>query len=297
MENIKIATICGLCAGCKNAISLAENATKNQNVTLLKEIVHNKNINYKLKQKGVSCAQNLAEINPESTVIIRAHGEPPETYNFLNKNNISYLDGTCKNVKNIHNLVSEFSEKGYKIIIVGKYGKHSGVIHPETLGTIGYCKSTPFLIEDFEDINKLENIKNQKLLLVSQTTFNPTKFNQIKDMIFDICDRNNNEIMMKNTICGAQMAIQKSSLTLAKECDLMIIVGGKNSSNTVELFNNIKSTCPAILIEDIQDYKTQLNLINFEISKNTKVGITAGASTDKQELIDLKQIIESSFNI
>lgn len=296
MENIKIATVCGLCAGCKNAISLAKNAMKYKNVTLLKEIVHNKNINYKLKQEGITCVQTLKDIDKNTTVIIRAHGEPPETYKFLNQNNISYLDGTCPNVKNIHALVSDYSLNGFKIIIVGKYGKHRGTVHPEIVGTIGFCKTEPILIEDYDDIKKLENLKNTKLVLVVQTTFNPDKFNIIKNAILEICNKNSNEIIIKETICGAQMAIQKSSLTLAKECDLMIVVGGKNSSNTIELFNNINPICTAIHIENINDYEKELCHINFKLSKNTVIGITAGASTDKYELEELKQILTYKLN-
>lgn len=297
MENIKIASVCGLCMGCKNAITIAKEASKTKHVVLFKEIVHNKNINFNLKLQGIECVDSLDKINKNDTIIIRAHGEPPETYKTLKDNNIEFLDGTCKNVKNIHNIVSEYSKQNFKIIITGKYGKHNGIIHPETLGIIGYCETDPILIEDYDDIKKIDSLTNTKFLLVSQTTFNPNKFEYIKESISLICKKNNNELIIKNTICGAQIAIQNSSLSLANESDLMIVVGGKNSSNTIELFNNIKNICSAIHIENINDYKKELELINFKISKNTKIGITAGASTDKNELLVLKENLEKEYKL
>ena len=186
MENIKIATVCGLCAGCKYAITLAKEACKNNKVTLFKEIVHNKNINNSLLKQGILCANNLHDIDKNSTIIIRAHGEPPQTFKYLKKHNIKFLDGTCINVKSIHDDVSKHSELDETIVIIGKYGKLSGITHPEILGTIGYCKSSPILIEDIDDASKLNNIKNTKIFVVVQTTFNPNKFEQIIQKISTI---------------------------------------------------------------------------------------------------------------
>lgn len=297
MENIKIALVCGLCAGCKHAIRLANDASRNNKVVLFKEIVHNKNINNSFKLKGVECVDDLQDLDSNFIAILRAHGEPPETYQYLNKNKINFLDGTCKNVKAIHDDVEKYSNAGYKIVIIGKYGKLNGKVHPEIYGTIGYCKDNPILIEDNEDVEKLKNINNEKLLVVCQTTFNPEKFEVIKNAIFDILHDKNNEILVKNTICGAQMAIQNSSLLLANQSDVMIVVGGKNSSNSIELFNNIRKIRPSIFIENINDWKSEFNKINFKINKETKIGITAGASTDRRELEELKIKIERFLNV
>jgi len=296
MENVKIATICGLCAGCKMAINLAKTVNKNSKTTIFKEIVHNKNVNNSLKQLGISFVENFEDIDTSSTVVIRAHGEPPSTYEYFEKNNIKFKDGTCPNVKAIHKLVEEFSKNGYLVAIVGKYGKFNNVCHPEMLGTIKYCISEPILIEDFEDSNKLVNVKNSNVFLICQTTYNPDKFEIIKNNISNICQKNNNQLIIKNTICNAQKSIQKSSLELAKTCDFMIVVGGKNSSNTLELFNNVSKLTKSIHIENINDWKSEFDKLNYIITKNSTIGLTAGASTDKEELLELKSIIENYIN-
>lgn len=290
MENIKIADVCGLCAGCKRAIIVAnEELKKGNRVTIFKEIVHNKNVNQSLVDAGAKFEDSLKNLNPSDTIIIRAHGEPPETYEYLNKNNITFKDCTCFNVEKIHKLVEEYSKKGFKIIILGKSKK---AIHPEVLGTMGWAYNNYILIEDAEDLNKLKNIKNEKLYLVCQTTFNMKKADELIEKIETLAKANDCELVTNKSICGAQKQINLSSAELAKNSHTMIVVGGKNSSNSIELFNNVNSICPSIFIEDINDWKSAFDAANITLSKDTKIGITAGASTNKDELFVLKQKIE-----
>jgi len=166
-------------------------------------------------------------------------------------------------------------------------------MHPEVYGTAGYAKSKPIFIEDIEDVSKLSDLSNEKIFVICQTTFNPLTFELLQDKITQICIQNNNELIIKNTICGAQRAIQKSTLELAQNSDIMIIVGGKHSSNTLELYENIKKVCPTIHIENINDVWSELENNNLIISADSKIGISAGASTDKQELVKLKENIEN----
>lgn len=295
MENVRISEICGLCAGCKNAIDTASNLSKKQNVTLYKEIVHNKNVNLKLKNLGILTTNNLKEVSPETHLILRAHGEPPETYEYLKANKIPFTDCTCKNVTKIHDLVKDYSKKGYKIIILGKYGKSNNTPHPEVLGTIGWCQTTPILIEDSGDISQLHSYQDEKFYLVCQTTFNEAKADELINLITVICKTNNNQLIINKSICYAQKSINIASVKLAKTCDIMIVVGGKNSSNSLELFNNVKSYTNSIFIEDISTWLDELTKQNFTFNKSTKFGITAGASTQKEELILLKDLIETTL--
>lgn len=293
MENVVISKVCGLCAGCKKAITVAkEELKKGEKVTIFKEIVHNKNVNKMLEDSGAVFANELSELNQNSTVIIRAHGEPPKTYEYLNENNINFKDCTCFNVAKIHEFVEEFSKKDYQIILLGKFHK---TLHPEVLGTIGWANGKEILIESDDDLKQLTEIKNDKLYLVCQTTFNLEKADDLILKIQQIAKNNNCELVVNKSICNAQKQINISSAELAKNSDIMIVVGGKNSSNSTELFNNMKSICPSIFIENINDYKTELDANNLTISKTTKVGITAGASTMKQELETLKNLIESDL--
>ena len=295
MANITISNVCGLCAGCSRSIDMATNAAKQNKTVLYKEIVHNKNVNDMLSKLQIKTITDLSEANPDELIILRAHGEPPETYNYLNEKNLNFIDCTCPNVTKIHELVKEYSDKGYKIILIGKYGKHSGKIHPEVFGTIGWCSSDPILIEDESDLDKLQLLKNSKLYLICQTTFNEAKADVLINNISELYKINNNELVINKSICGAQKAINIASVNLAKNSDVMIVVGGKNSSNSIELFNNIKQYTKAIFIEDINSWKDELNSKNIDFSKETNFGLTAGASTLKDELISLKNLIEQEL--
>lgn len=289
MENIKISQVCGLCAGCHFAINTAiEEIKKGNSVTIFKEIVHNNNVNNYLTSLGAKFEDNIENLSNKDIVIIRAHGEPPSTYKILNSNNISYKDCTCHNVKAIHTLVNKYSDDGYRVIIIGKSQ------HPEVLGTVGWTKDS-IVIENENDITKLNNLSNEKLYLVCQTTFNISKADELIEKIRTTAKQNNCELIVNKSICSAQKVINDFSYKLAKESDIMIVVGGKKSSNSLELFNNVSRVCPSIFIEDIHTYKDALKDKNLSITSTTKVGITAGASTMKDELFELKTLIENDI--
>ena len=293
MDNIKISKVCGLCAGCLRAINtVKKELASGNNVTIFKEIVHNKNVNNSLTAIGAVLENDLDKINPTNVVIVRAHGEPPQTFEHFKNNNISFRDCTCPNVENIHVLVNEFSSKGYNIILLGK---HKQKLHPEVEGTAGWCQTRCVLVEDEEDLNQLENVKNQKFYLVCQTTFNIAVADLLISKIKQLAKLNNFELVVNKSICSAQKLINQYSLELAKQSDVMIVVGGKNSSNSKELYNNMSSVCPSVFVEDVNNYKKELELKGIKITPNTKVGLTAGASTQKEELTVLKQLIEKDL--
>lgn len=294
MENVKISKVCGICAGCNYAIQTAQQKIdEGKQVVLFKEIVHNPHVNNNFANKGVCIANNLSDLKANNHVIIRAHGEPPETYEYLTNNNISFSDCTCVNVKNIHKKVNSFSKSGYTIIIIGKYGKANGKPHPETVGTIGWCKNEPILIEDMDDLYKLNFNQPAKYYLVCQTTFNEQKADEIIEHATKLCNANNRELIINKSICSAQKNINRFSVELAKSCDIMVVVGGKKSSNSLELFNNVKNYTNAIFIEEINDWYDEIKNKSFEFNATTKVGLTAGASTPKDELFELKKLIEN----
>ena len=295
-NNIKIATVCGLCAGCTLAINETQKAiSQNKNVTLFKEIVHNKNVNLMLQSQGVNFCDELKNLPKDHTIILRAHGEPESTINHLKDSGYTFVDCTCINVKNIHEAVSHHSKQGEQVIIIGKYGKHTGVMHPEILGTVGWCKTEPILIEDEEDISKLEAFSNDKFYLVCQTTFNIEKADKLIDKISALLKLNGCDLEVNKSICLAQKQINLSSQKLAKECDLMIVVGGKNSSNTTELFNGLKPITKSIFIEDINAFEAELDANGITLSKDMKIGLTAGASTMKSELEALKTLLSNKI--
>ena len=293
MENIKISQVCGLCAGCTRAIDTAvKEVESGKKVTIFKEIVHNKNVNSYLESIGAKCEESIENLTSDSVVIIRAHGEPPETFEYLKNKGIDFRDCTCLNVSKIHELVKEYSEKGYAVIILGK---HKKALHPEVFGTIGWAKTDVVLIESSEDVEKLKELKNDKFYLVCQTTFNMKKADELISEIQDVLKANNSELIVNKSLCLAQKTINEFSAKLATESDVMIVVGGSNSSNSIELFKNVNSICPSIFIEDIYSYKDALKDAGLEITSQTRVGITAGASTRKEELVELKKLIENDL--
>lgn len=293
--------MCGLCAGCENAVNQTLKLLQmGKSVTLFKEIVHNKNVNNFLQQNGAKIADTLDEIlknkqmsNQNFVVVIRAHGEPPETYEFFKKNKIEFCDCTCINVKRIHEAVEMHYQNGYKIILIGKYGKKNGVIHPEVFGTLGFCKNNAILIEDEEDLTKIDADKFSKFYLVCQTTFNIKKAEILIEKITEICKRNGNKIVVNKSICFSQKLINEHSLSLAKNCDLMIVVGDKNSSNTTELANALSKVTTTVFLDNTKNWKNIFSSQNIKFFEGQKIGITAGASTLKVEIENFKTELEN----
>ena len=164
MGNIKISQVCGLCSGCSHAINTAITELNNgKKITIFKDIVHNQNVNNKLLSLGATFEDKIENLNPNNTIIIRAHGEPPQTFQILKAMNANYKDCTCHNVKEIHNLVIEHYNKGYQIVIIGK---HKNNLHPEVLGTMGYANGRYILVENEDDLARVETLKNEKVYLV-----------------------------------------------------------------------------------------------------------------------------------
>ena len=284
--NVQICDTCCLCYGAKRALEGAINAKKQgKNVVLFKEILHNKRAVQTLTSLGILVKDNLSEFSTNDYVILRAHGEGKDTYKYLQENNISYLDLTCPNVLNINKLVEKMDNLGYKIILVGKYGYKTGKMHPEVLGTSKWCNN-PIFIEDLEEVLSIP-LDYDKYFLVVQTTFNQTKAlkiidvvkNRLKDKVFEY----------KNTTCSAQRLINEKSQLLAQKVDKMIVVGGKNSSNSKELFNNLQTIVTTYFAEDLSEVKALVK--ENKLVCGDKIGLTGGASTLIDELQEIKDYL------
>ena len=283
---IYIPNICGTCKGAQSAVDLAykiyerEKKKKDRKkIYILKEILHNNAIIKDLHTKGINCVENIDNLTNNDIIIIRAHGEPMSLYSELERRNIEYYDATCVNVKNIHKIVNKKYNEGFKIIIIGKKN------HPEVIGTNGWCNNTAFIVENEEDINNI-HFTSEKIIIVSQTTISKEKFNTLAEII----KRKFKNVTLLDTICNAQKAIQDSSYELAHNMDIMFVIGGENSSNTEELFQRCKSVTESYKFSDINLFFDWCMKSN--INKNTKIGLTGGASTPKNEIIDYKNLLE-----
>ena len=260
----------GLCNGSQRAVKSCID-TKNE--------FKDKNIIKMLKDNDIGSIDDLNNINDNDIIIIRAHGETKETYNYLNKNNIKYIDATCKNVLRVHKLVGEKYNEGYKIIIVGTKN------HPEVIGTNSYCNNKATLIEKSSDLKNIN--KKDKYYLVAQTTTSNDLFNNTLNYLKEY------NVEYTNTICNAQKLIQSSSCELAKNMDLMIVIGGSNSSNTKELYNEIKKVNNnTYIFSEIKEFETFIK--KNKIKSNINIGLTGGASTPKEQINEFSAIIKES---
>lgn len=268
----------GFCFGVKNAIDGAEKELKNNSpVYCLGEIIHNEEVINDLESKGLVIVDNIEDA--KDTVIVRSHGVSKDVYDTAKAKNIKLLDYTCPFVLKIHETALKYSQNDYFIFLLGVK------THPETIGSISFCGNNSYLIENLDDISlaldkfKISNLKN--LLIISQTTFSVSLFENIVNEIKKHVNPNVN-LEIKNTICNTTSIRQKETEDIAKKVDLMIVIGGKHSSNTKKLYEVAKENCKnTILIQTKND-------LNHEYLQGfNKIGIIAGASTPQNIIEDV----------
>lgn len=252
----------GYCYGVKRAVSMAqESIEKYDDIYSLGSIIHNKKAVEKLTNSGLKVVQDIDK--EQENIIFRSHGVEKKFYKFARENNINIIDTTCTFVKKIHQIVEEQYKKGYKIIIVGSK------IHPEVIGINSYADYQAQFVEEETDISNLVISNDDKYSIVFQTTFNIEKYDSIVNKLKEKIKN----IDVHNTICNATKKRQDAALELAKNVDMMIVIGDKSSSNSKKLYDIANSKKKSIFIEDV-------NQLDIDMFKNIKkVGITAGAST------------------
>ena len=280
----------GFCYGVKNAVdkTIKElEERKCEKVYCLGELVHNKQVVEKLEKMGLTTVQNVSELpnasNKNDKVIIRAHGVSKSVYQQIEEKEYNVVDLTCPNVLNIHKIVRDYIDKGYYVLLIGKKD------HPEILGTYGWCENKCSIIETIDDILG-ENARkvvdeHDKILVVAQTTFSVEKFNNIVSEIKNIC---NGTLEIKNTICNATKIRQEETEKLAKDVDYMVIIGGKNSSNTKKLYEISNKYTKTIAIETVEELKKE------DMNGYNRVGVMAGASTPKDSINEVVDFLEKS---
>ena len=266
---IILAKSAGFCFGVQRAVDMAYEQAGHREVYTFGPIIHNEEVIEDLKSKGVNIIEDLDELEGKSdcTVVIRSHGVEKKVYDDLNSRGIHVVDATCPFVKKMHNIVKKDSEAGRVIIIVGDPN------HQEVKGIVGWCSGEVHVVDSEEGIISLIDAlsdENHEISVVSQTTFNLNKFNNIVDII-----RNKlYNVNVYETICNATAVRQKEAKEIASRVDAMIVIGGRNSSNTQKLYDISKKECEnTYYIQTLVD----LDLTTFE--SVSRVGITAGAST------------------
>ncbi len=281
MRKVKVAKSAGFCFGVKRAIDMVyEEAAKGGKVYTLGPVIHNEQVVSDLESKGVKVVDNIESLDAgqDTTVIIRSHGVPEEIINRLKEKNICIVDATCPFVSKIHHIVKEKYNEGYHIVVIGN------AKHPEVEGVCGWCGNSADVIGSVEEAGKYSNYKDKKLCVVSQTTFNYKKFQDIVDILV----KKSYDIVVMNTICNATEERQTEAGTIARQSDAMLVIGGKHSSNTQKLFEICKGACPdTYFIQTLDD----LDLKKLQSFRS--VGITAGASTPNNIIKEVQSYVRS----
>ena len=273
---IKLANSYGFCFGVKRAIDIAEQSS---GAVTYGELIHNPlEINRLKTNHNVGLAKNLNEINSD-TVIIRTHGITKEDKEFLQKQNKTLIDATCPFVTKPQEIVKEMSEKGYDVVIFGD------IKHPEVKGIKSYStnQKRTFVVLSLDELKQIK--LHERIVVVSQTTRKISEFLNLVNYLI----QNHKEVRVFNTICNATFENQEAVRELSKKADVMIIIGGKNSSNTKQLYLISKQFC-----EDSYLIENEDELQNEWFKNKNLCGVSAGASTPEwliQNIINkIKQI-------
>jgi 4-hydroxy-3-methylbut-2-en-1-yl diphosphate reductase len=279
---IKIAKYAGTCFGVDNAIKKTFETIKennNKNIYIIGELVHNPFVVEKLSKEGLIKINNIQKLKKDDYLIIRAHGEQKKVYDYCNKNKINIIDCTCPFVLKAQKHAQELENKKYQVVIVGDSN------HPEVRGIVAQTKNAIVISNPKDAINKIK--KNGKIGILSQTTQTRDNFSETIASIISY----GKTIKIYNTICDATEKRQFSAKKLAKNVDLMIIIGGKNSSNTEKLYNICSKIVKSYWINSENELKKEW-FININ-----KVGITAGASTPKELINKIHKKIKTINNL
>ena len=282
---VNVAKTAGFCFGVKRAVDQVYEQTEKENgkkIYTYGPIIHNEEVVKDLRSRGVEVIHSEEELAAltEGIVIIRSHGVPKRIYDLLEERKLQYVDATCPFVKKIHNIVKKASEEGSHVIIIGNPE------HPEVQGIMGWSLLPVTVIQDAEEAEQLSLPEEQKICIVSQTTFN---YNKFKDLV-EIISKKRYDISVLNTICNATKERQTEAKSIAKGVDAMIVIGDKHSSNTQKLFEICKKACNnTYYIQTLDDLDMN------QLRSVETVGITAGASTPNNIIEEVQKNVRINF--
>ncbi|WAW15715.1 4-hydroxy-3-methylbut-2-enyl diphosphate reductase [Peptostreptococcus equinus] len=268
MKKIMIADDAGFCFGVKRAMNIAWDeleGNKNGKIFALGPLIHNKQAVEKYEKKGLISVDKLDQVEngKDNKVIIRSHGVSKKIYDDSKEKGLEIVDTTCPFVKKIHFLVNNSYDEDKTIVILGDEK------HPEVQGIKGWCNDDAIVIKTFDEFMNYNFDLSKEYFVVSQTTMNEEEFKQIISHI----NGTHMNVQIENTICSATRVRQQSARDLAKKVDLMVVIGGKHSSNTQKLVFICRETVETFSIETADELK------NFDFSNYDTIGVTAGAST------------------
>ncbi len=278
---IKLAKSAGFCFGVNRAVDrLYQMVRDGERVCTLGPIIHNPQVIDDLKSRGVVIAESIDDIPDGTRLVLRTHGVEKSIVDELKGRGYEYWDAACPFVKKIHRIVTENSDDGTLVLIAGDAD------HPEVRGIKSYCKGEVKVFKNLDELNNIETNCEKRTIVVAQTTFNTVEWEKcLKKLKKDYTNA-----LIFDTICNATDERQDEAVKLAEECDAMIIVGGRQSSNTVKLKAVCENCCPTYLIE------TASELENISFAGCRKVGVTAGASTPAAIIKEVLSTMSENVN-
>ncbi|MCR5303597.1 MAG: 4-hydroxy-3-methylbut-2-enyl diphosphate reductase [Lachnospiraceae bacterium] len=280
---IETAETAGFCFGVQRAVdTVKEFCGKCDKVYTYGPVVHNEDVVRELSDMGISVIDSedgLDSLQEGECIVIRAHGVPEATVEKMRSSGADVVDATCPFVAKIHKTVVRESSEGRKVIIVGRKE------HPEVIGIMGWCPGECSVIADIDEAGDYirKNLENKGFptTIVAQTTYNHEKFQDIVELF----KKNSYNVKAVDTVCGATRERQSEAGELAGRVQAMIVIGGRNSSNSAKLYEICKERCEKTL------FISSASELDPELLKGAEhIGITAGASTPKQII---EEVIEN----
>lgn len=283
MKKVTVAKSAGFCFGVKRAVKTVLDEAKygERPVFTWGPIIHNEEVVSEMEKMGVRVLDDAdADSLPsDGTVIIRSHGVSREIQEKMQTCGARIVDATCPFVKKIHKIVKENSLAGRRIIIIGNPK------HPEVIGIRGWTEGPCDVVENTEDLKRLSFRNEERICIVSQTTFNYDKFQELVEIISHLVY----DSIVLNTICSATKERQNEASELARNSDAMIVIGSRTSSNTQKLYDICKEAC-----ENTYYIQTLDDLVTLHFHSDSRVGITAGASAPNNIIQEVSQYVRGT---
>ncbi|MCQ2524943.1 MAG: 4-hydroxy-3-methylbut-2-enyl diphosphate reductase [Lachnospiraceae bacterium] len=282
-RKVILAENAGFCFGANRGYKAVEDSINDDiPIYTFGPILNNTKIVEGFAQKGVKVVNNIEEFKnlKKGKIIIRSHGVSKEKYEAILATGFEVFDATCPFVKRIHKIVEKQSLLGDRIVVIGN------PVHPEVEGIVGWSCNGATVIENASEASEFVAKENENITIVSQTTFNRKKFEEL----VDIFAKNSYNINVMNTICDATAIRQAEAEQLSQDCDVMIVIGDKLSSNSRKLYEICSSKCSrTYFVETVDDLKGILG------NSVESIGITAGASTPKYIIEEVQNYVRNDF--
>ncbi len=284
---IEVAKSAGFCFGAKRAVDMVQELLhRGEKAATLGALLHNPQLVEELEAKGVKVVDAPRDTPEGHVLVLRSHGVTLEVEREIERLGLRFADATCPFVKKIHHLAGCSSEENRTFILFGDPG------HPEVRGTVSHCKGPYFVCQDHSELQNLlkdhAELTNVPIAAAAQTTFHMGEWEKCLETLKKVCTN----AAVFDTICNATAKRQKEALDLAGKCDVMIVIGGRDSSNTAKLGDICARQCRTYLIEKASELPT--------FPAGLSVGITAGASTPasiiKEVLVTMAEVNSTEQN-